>query len=254
MIRGLYTAASGMVAQQKRMDTIANNMANVNTAGFKRDETVVEAFPQLLLSRLNDPGIPGAAKGEIRPLVGGLGTGARLQAVLPIFTQGPLRQTEAPLDVAIAGDGFFVVQTPAGEAYTRNGAFQLDEQGYLVTSAGYRVLGQGGPIRVQPGSKVVIDEQGQVTANGQPVGKLRVVAFANPQALQKLGDSLFQGTGATPLAEPVLRPGFLEQSNVNPVLEMVNMLTAMRTYEAGQKTIQAEDQLLEKAVNEVGRV
>lgn len=253
MIRGLYTAASGMVAQQKRLDTIANNMANVNTAGFKRDEAVLESFPQLLLSRLNDPGVPGADK-NLRPLVGGVGTGARLQAVLPVFTQGPLRLTEAPLDVAIAGAGFFAVQGPNGEAYTRNGAFQLDEQGYLVTSAGYQVLGQNGPIRVQPGSKVVIDEQGQVTANGQPVDRLRVVTFADPQALEKLGDSLFQGNGATVVTDPVLRPGFLEQANVNPVLEMVNMISAMRTYEAGQKTIQAEDQLLEKAANEVGRV
>lgn len=275
MIRGLYTAASGMIMEQTRNDTIANNLANVNTAGYKKDVAVFQTFPEMLISRLGDVDkqpieVEGAETLQKPPVIGTLGTGVRVDGIYQIHKEGPLRETGAPLDLALGGDGFFVIETPRGERYTRNGTFSLDSDGYLVTSEGRRVLGQGGAIQLQPPGaagegKVQVDAAGRVTVDGTLVDTLRVVEFADRRALTKEGDSLFAaGTvqGVAGNAAPTLltgdrlkvMQGYQEQSNVNSVSEMVEMITAMRSYEASQKAVQSEDHLLDKAVNEVGRV
>lgn len=252
MIRGLYTAASGMIVEQQRQDVIANNVANVNTAGFKKDVATFKAFPEMLLNRLNDPEQP-APVPDRRPVIGRVGTGALLDEVITQHGTGPLKQTGTPFDLALNGEGYFTIDTPQGERYTRNGSFSLNADNQLVTSEGYAVLGQNGPITII-GENVQVAEDGTVRVDNANVDTLRIVTFADKKALTKLGDSLFTGGQAQPVLRPMVIQGYQELSNVNPITEMVNMITAMRSYEANQKAIQTHDQLLDKAVNEVGRL
>ncbi|MDI3279769.1 MAG: flagellar basal-body rod protein FlgF [Bacillota bacterium] len=260
MLRGLYTAASGMLLEKTRTDVIANNLANVNTTGFKRDSLLTEAFPQLLLHRLDDPVqqmplVPWPPV-DLRPPVGWVGVGAAVQGTATDFTQGQLVVTDNPLDVALVGRGFLVVEERGGLRYTRNGSLALDSEGYLVTSEGARVLGLNGPVAVS-GSKIQITAEGEVLVDGAYVDTLQVVDFPEPAGLVKEGDSLYRATaaaGAPQPAEAEVRQGVLERSNVNSIQEMIDLIAATRAYEANQKMVLTQDQLLGKAVNEVGRV
>lgn len=252
MIRGLYTSASGMMVEQHRQEVIANNVANVNTAGFKKDVATFKAFPEMLLSRLNDPEQP-APVPDRRPVIGKVGTGALLDEVITMHGTGPMKQTGAPFDLAINGEGYFTIDTPQGERYTRNGSFSLNADKQLVTSEGWAVLGQNGPITVT-GDNVQVTEAGAVMVDNRNVDTLRIVTFADKKALTKEGNSLYVGGQAQVAVRPMVIQGYQELSNVNPVTEMVDMITAMRSYEANQKAIQTHDQLLDKAVNEVGKL
>ncbi|HEY3269341.1 MAG TPA: flagellar basal-body rod protein FlgF [Armatimonadota bacterium] len=236
MIRGITSAAQGMMAQMAAQDVTANNLANVNTSGFKRD---VPAFSVFLT------GADGAAP------ITQLDTQAGCD-----FAQGSLKQTDDKLNFALEGDGFFSVQTAAGVAYTRDGSFTLSADGALVTGSGDAVLGANGPIKLAPGS-FSVDERGVITQNGKAVDTLKVVSFADPQGLRKLGGNLITApfTQATNAATTTkVRQGYLESSNVNSVSEMVSMISGYRAYEASQKAATAQDETLEKLVNEVGRV
>lgn len=250
MLKGIYSAASGMVAEMLRTDTIANNLANVNTNGYKKDIAVTQSFGDLLMSKIEGKETPTE--------VGGVGTGAYVAEVAPTFTAGAYRDTGNPLDVAIEGAGFFTVQTPQGIRYTRDGSFSFDAEGYLVTHDGYQVLGEQGPI--QNTGKInqtfVIDQSGQVFAGKNLLDRLKVVGFPDSSTLQKEGNSLWQATSTgQDLGEATkLRQGSLESSNVNPIGEMVNLITATRAYEINQKIIQTQDDSLSKSVNDVGRV
>ncbi len=238
MIQGLYTAASGMVAHQIRLDMLANNLANVDTAGFKADLVAldVSVAPQDSMSNSSIPmssvlaGRPGV---DPRP--------------------GPLKATGNPLDLAIVGPGLFVVETPQGERYTRAGNFAQDAGGFLTTQNGFRVLGSGGPIAV-PETGLQMDETGRL-ATGET---LRFVAGPERARLIKVGDNLFasEGEAGRPEDLPAARvvQGQVEGSNVNVVMTMVDMLATMRTYEAYQRTIQALDQTVGQAANDLGRV
>ncbi|WP_425058621.1 Flagellar basal-body rod protein FlgG [Sporomusa carbonis] len=245
MIRGIYTAASGMLAETTRTDTIANNLANANTTGYKKDIAVSKDFASLLIRRIND--------GQDAPVIGTLGIGAMIDQVATIQTAGGMRPTGSSLDFAVDGKGFFAIETPAGVRFTRNGAFTRSAQGELVTHEGYRVLGQNGPLRI-PDGKISVDGSGRITNGGIAAGQLRVVEFADERQLVKEGDSLFRAPGNGRPASGNVVQGFLEQSNVNVVSEMVNLIAGYRAYEVNAKTVQAHDQLLDKAVNEVGKV
>ncbi|ADG83714.1 flagellar basal-body rod protein FlgF [Thermincola potens] len=249
MIRGLYTSAAGMLAESARNDVAANNLANVNTTGYKKDAAVFKSFPEMLIQRMEKPDNPAQLKPE---KVGWLGTGVIVDEVITIHTQGQLKETTNPLDMAISGDGYFVIQTPAGERYTRNGAFTLDSEGYLVTSEGNYVLGQRGRIRIG-NNDIVVDKQGNISANGQVIDTLRIVSFNDPNRLVKQGDSLFAGGQPVAGFNGQIMQKALETSNVNPVQEMVDLITIMRAYEANQKMIQAHDQTLGQAINDVAR-
>ena len=146
MIRGLYTGASGMVAQMHRMDALSNNLANVDLTGYKRDTSVHKAFPQLLLRRTNDDGVYNFPPGSMdtAPVVGTLGTGVELNELYTVFEQGALKESGNPFDLALEGEGFFAIQTPQGERYTRNGSFLIDNNGVLVTKEGFPVLAKRG--------------------------------------------------------------------------------------------------------------
>jgi flagellar basal-body rod protein FlgF len=244
LVRGLYTAASGALVAQSQADTIANNLANVNTSGFKRTLLQVQAGAELPVYRLqNDPsstlgGTPTST------FVGGLGTGAEVLDTPAVFEQGALEKTGNSLDVAISGQGFFTLQTPQGVRYTRDGQFTRDPQGYLVTMDGDRVLGNNGtPVQLQAGD-VQIASDGTVRQNGQAVSQLRIVDFANLSAVRPEGDNRFVDTGA---GRPALdttssvNQGFLERSNANVVRSMVDLITAQRWFEANAKVIQTQD-------------
>lgn len=245
MIRGIYTSASGMLAETTRADTIANNLANGNTTGYKKDVAISKDFASILIRRIND--------GQDAPNIGTLGIGAMIDEIATIHTNGAMHPTGNSLDFAVDGKGYFAVETPAGIRFTRNGAFTRNARGELVTSEGQRVLGQNGAIRL-PDGKVNVDGSGRVSVNGINAGQIRLVEFANERELVKEGASLFRAPNNGQQATGKIAQGFLEQSNVNIISEMVNMISGYRAYEVNAKTVQAHDQLLDKAVNEVGKV
>lgn len=247
MIRGIYAAASGMMAEMERSDTIANNLANANTAGFKKDTAITRDFKGMLISRIND--------GAQAPVIGTLGTGVMVDEVATNHAAGGMRPTGNDLDMAIDGQGFFSVETPTGIRYTRNGTFSLNSRSELVTQNGHRVLGQNGPIVINKGGKVTVSPDGRIFADNIQVNQLQVLEFADNRSLIKEGDSLFNaGQAQSQPATGQVKQGMLEQANVNVISEMVNLIAGYRAYEVNAKTVQAHDQLLDKAVNDVGRV
>jgi len=278
MVRGLYTGASGMIAQEARLDAIANNLANVDKAAYKKDLTLFKAFPDMIIRRLNDDGlgITPAGSYDTMPFVGKLGTGVEVNEVYTIHEQGSLMRTENPFDMAMEGNGFFTVMTERGERYTRNGAFTLNKDGILVTHNGLPVLGQNGIIKLQK-NNFMINERGEILVNSalslnpddmigltqnnweQPVviDKLKIVDFENIRELKKEGESLYHETEysgpALPAEEYKVIQGFLEKSNVNAVREMVDMIEVQRSYEANQKAMLTHDQELGRLINEVAR-
>ncbi len=282
MFRGLYTGASGMVAQMHRMDVLSNNLANVDLNGYKRDTSVHKAFPELLVRRMNDDGVYKFPFGsaDMAPVVGKIGTGVEMNEAYTVFTQGALKETENSFDLALEGEGFFTVLTPEGERYTRNGSFTLGKEGLLVTKEGYPVLGSEGPIQIKE-NNFVVDEKGKVYVNStfaddpqrlvaleeneweniELVDSLKIVDFDRSRFIKKQGGSLWRETvdsgpaAAIPEVErPNVRQGFLEGSNVNPVTEMVRMIEVNRAYEANQKVVQSQDSLTGKLINEAVRV
>ncbi len=254
MIRGLYTAATGMNAQTKKMDVIANDLANVNTTGYKKDDVVISAFEKVLVSKIG-----GAPKMGQDGVIGEMSLGIRVDEVYTQFTQGSLIKTDGLTDLALQGSGFFTVQTPAGEAYTRDGKFSISAEGMLVTQEGYAVVGQNGPIEIgeqflNEGGELNIGSYGEITLDGEIIDMLALVDFADTRTLTKMASNLLQSTGEPIPFEGQVTAGFLEASTVNPVTAMVDMITVSRAYESAQKAIQVHDSLLGKAVNEVGRV
>ncbi|MGE5554154.1 MAG: flagellar basal-body rod protein FlgF [Betaproteobacteria bacterium] len=254
MIRGLYIGASGMLAELRRTEVIANNLANAATDGYKRDELVEESFPALLLRRFNDPAGPATLPAGYPPVVGPLNLGAVATETATDWAAGPLTETGNPLDLAIAGEGMFAVQTPNGVRYTRDGAFTRNGQGQLVTESGFPVLGEQGPLALGNG-EVSVAPDGTVSVDGQMVGRLLVIRFPHG-GLVKEGGNLFAAAAAgEPVdSETTVQQGFVERSNVNTVREMIGLIASVRSYEANQRLIQMEDELLQKAVTEVGRV
>lgn len=343
MFRGLYTASTGMINNQHKMDSISNNLSNVNTNGYKKDGVISESFPESLLRRINDSGqakirpfkgvevtrdgeeyllqtqggyfkidtpagvgydnkfkfsvtedgylktyykdngqiksdgenyllgekgriqITGNdieideegnifAGGELidkivtianRHGVGTIGNGVRTDRIFTNFTQGNIRKTDNELDIALNGDGFFKIQTEDGIRYTRDGSFKVNNQGILVTNEGYKVMGVNGDINI--GNNTL-----DFTNN------LDLVEIDNPEFLRKQGDNLYKILEGQTAEEAAFTgevfSGYLEESNVETIKEMVEMISTMRNYEANQKNIQAYDGVLEKAVNEIGRV
>lgn len=252
MIRGIYTATSGMIAEEMRTNTIANNIANANTAGYKKDVHVAKEFKNELITRLYDQD----DKGENRDL-GSMGFGVITEANFTNHSMGSLQGSNNPLDLAIEGEGYFSVQTGQGVRYTRDGSFKINAAQQLVTSDGYIVRGQGGaPITVLERGAIHIDPDGNVYSDNQNVGQLELTNFENKVRLTKEGANLFradEGANATPTNTKV-RQGYLEMANVNVVQEMVNLITSFRAYEINSKAVQTSDQLTDKAVNQVPNI
>jgi flagellar basal-body rod protein FlgG len=232
-----------MLAAEIRQDVIANNLANATNPGFKGDKLVQSAFGDMLL-----------ANTQTGATIGPLSVGAQVTSITPDLANGGLRFTQNPLDVAIAGTGWFTVSTAAGTVYTRNGAFTTNAAGDITTAQGDAVLGvDGKPINVGGGGRIGIDTQGVVTVAGKAVGKLAITAL-DDASVKKLGSNYYTGTAKTGVSLGKVAQGALEAANVNTVTEMVSLIDNMRIFEAGQKSMRAIDDTLEKAVNQVGRI
>lgn len=353
MNRGLYISATSLATNQKRLDVLANNLANVNTTGYKKDLSLMETFPEKLLSRINDTnprvritgpneieyeqdgevyrartqngyfvvrtpygedsyvkeiqfiiddegylrtyyiddqgeyktdyenyitdgaGNPLQGAGDMEALlegivyyppshvIGTMSAGVKFKKVFTDYSPGELMETGGTFDLALVGEGFFKIQGEDGYTYyTRDGSFLVNEEGYLTTLRGEMVLGNGGPIAID-GEKVEIDGDGLVRVDDNIVGTLDIVDIANKEFLRKIGDNRYRmaldENGEEIPAEEIpfegrLLQGFLEGSNVNAIDEMVEMITLLREFEAGQRAIRAQDEMLEKSSNEIGRV
>jgi flagellar basal-body rod protein FlgG len=257
LVRGLYTAASGALVAQAQADVIANNLANVNTSGFKRTLLQVQSGPELGLYR--NENIPSGTVGGTpsNSFVGALGMGAQVMDTPADFEQGTLAQTGNPLDLAIQGNAFFAVQTPQGVRYTRDGQFSEDPTGRLVTMDGDLVLGNNGPIQLQQNGKVQIGRNGQITQNGQAVDTIALVQFGNLTQLRPEGDNRFVASNAALPARATtgstIHQGFLEKSNANVVRSMVDLITAQRWFEANTKVMQTQDQANAWAIETVAK-
>lgn len=257
MLRALQAASTGMEAQQMKLNTIANNLANVNTTGFKKNKI---EFQDMLYQKRRAVGAEEGA-GNLVPAGVETGNGTRVVSTAKIYTQGQLLQTGEKMDVAIQGDGFFEVQRPDGTtAYTRDGGFKVAADGTVVTNDGLPVLGGFQPIPVDA-QNVSISSNGQVTIEtpgGQQNFQLQLVRFNNPAGLRSEGGNLFVETpasGAPNLGNPSeagfgsLLQNYLETSNVNVAEEMVNMILAQRAYEVNAKAIQSSDQMMQETNN-----
>ncbi|NLV17326.1 MAG: flagellar hook-basal body protein [Syntrophomonadaceae bacterium] len=255
MIRGLYTASSGMMVQMTRQDVLSNNLANVNTAGFKKDVVVSQDFPSMLLERMGETERRGSAPRPAEPVrIGSLGTGTAIADIFTDHSLGSLRATQNPLDFALGPDTYFMVETPQGTAYTRNGAFTLNADGRLVTGSGYAVMGKEGYIESE--EKMDFDGQGNVLQDGEIINAFNIVRVNDPDRFSKIGDDLLVLEGQDPevLDNPQVMLGHLEISNVNAIQEMVDLITVVRSYEVLQKVIQSQDSTLDKVINQVGRL
>ena len=259
MIRALRSAASGMFAQELKLDNISNNLANVNTTGFKKSEVQF----QDLMYQVIRPASASYGSNVIEPVELSVGHGVRPIANTRSFSQGTLTQTENPLDLAINGEGFFQVLLPDGtEAYTRDGQLQIDPDGRLVTSNGYELEPR---VNLPPDTEaVIVNRDGIIMAltTGQSVpeeiGQIELARFINPAGLTAIGQNLFQETIAS--GPPIrgegglegfgqIEQGYLEASNVSVVEEMIDMITAQRAYELNSKTIKTAETMLERVVN-----
>jgi flagellar basal-body rod protein FlgG len=260
MVRSLYTAATGMEAQQLFMDTISHNLSNVNTTGFKRSKV---EFQDLLYQTLKEPGVLNQ-EGEMAPTGIEVGLGVKPAATQKIFDEGSLSQTGNPLDVAIQGEGFFQVTLPDGTiGYTRDGSFKKTAEGTIVSSDGYPLSQQinipqgASQLNIDSASgKVTVILAGQQTST--ELGQIELARFVNPAGLKSLGDNLYSETEAS--GQPTinapsedgmgtLSQGYLETSNVQIVDEMVNMISAQRAYEIVSKSVQVADEMMQVANN-----
>ena len=261
LVRGLYTAASGALAAQTMADTVANNLANVTSSGFKETLLQIQSAPSLNIYRIQtDPGrVPDKALAgvPVAQYVGALGTGAQIYDTPVDYKQGTLEQTGNSLDLALVGaNGFFSVQTPQGVRYTRDGQFSLDNNGNLVTQDGNLVTGtNGGPITI-PAGPFSVATDGTISQNGAQVGQINLTQFTNLVALRKQGDNLFVNTGAAqpqPAAGVSMQQGFLEKSSGNVIRSMVDLIVAERWFDANSKSIKAEDSATGTAIAKLGR-
>ena len=259
-MKALSTAATGMLAQQLNVEVISNNIANLNTTGFKRRRA---EFQDLLYQNIERVGANSSDAGTVVPTGIQVGVGVRAAGVYRIAEQGSLEGTENPYDVAINGRGFFRVQLPDGsDAYTRAGSFQLDQNGQLVTSDGFPV--QPGINIPQEARDITINQQGEIQATldgqvaPQVVGQLELAIFPNDVGLEAIGRNMFletQASGAASVATPgtqgfgFVLQGFVETSNVNAVTEITNLISAQRAYELNSKVIQTADEMLNAASN-----
>jgi flagellar basal-body rod protein FlgF len=247
MLDELEIAGNAMQHRMTQLEVVSNNLANANTVGYKRDDLFVHELDQ----QIKEQAYPHSGSTKV-PNPG----------ELIDFSQGALVGTGRPFDVAISGNGLFTIETPAGTAYTRDGRFELNREGILTTMDGFAVLGEGGAIEVDmqqfTENDVVINDVGEVILDNNVIDKLQIVQVGDPRNFIKAGSNLFhladQVGQPAPLENPGVRHKFLEQSNVEPVTEMVAMMEIFHFFQTSHKMIQAQDSTLNKAVNDIGRV
>ncbi|MBO4310283.1 MAG: flagellar hook-basal body protein [Lachnospiraceae bacterium] len=263
MLKGLYTAYTGMLNEQNRMDVLTNNLANSATVGFKKEGTTSQGFDNVLAYRIKDL----EGNGTWNNVNIGIGTpGVKIGENYVDYSQGAFRETGNEFDLAISGSGFFNIEftDKAGNTstvYTRDGNFSLTKEGYLVTKDGDFVIGTGANgsanhIQIDPTKEASIDRAGRIMQNNQVVGQIKITDFEDYNYLERYGENFFTPVEGAKIIEPDCKviSGYLEQSNVQTVEEMVNLITITRQYEANQKIIQTYDTSLEIAVNRLGKL
>lgn len=259
MIKGLYTSYTGMVNEQHRLDTLANNLANADTNGYKKEGATSQAFDDLLAYKIKDV----SEAGNLPRRMGVINPGVKIGENYLDWSEGPFKETGNTYDLAIAGNGFFAVEftSKSGETstkYTRDGNFAVDAKGNLVTQEGDYVLDSAGShIKLNPSIEASINRQGQIIQNGQVVAKVGVTDFENYDYIEKYGENYYQpvdGATINKNSPYQIYSGYLETSNVSVVDEMVNMIAIQRSYEANQKLIQTFDSTLEISATRIGRV
>ena len=251
MVRGLYTAYTGMMNQQARLDVITNNLANASTVGYKKEGSTSQAFDSMYTQKIKD-----GSEYYINRTIGKESLGVKIGETYTDYTQGSFKVTGNTYDLALEGDGFFNVSYTSKSGvtttrYTRDGSFSVNNENMLVTEDGDYLLGESGRIQVPQGAKITVDEEGNIYADDEYVDKLKITDFKDYNYLQKFGENLYTAVdGATEkTADCKVRQGYLEMSNINVISEMVEMITISRAYESNQKAIQTIDSSLEKSVN-----
>jgi len=245
MIQGIYLASQGMTMLMQKQDQIANNLANINTTGYKESGLFAKELNKCLADTKRQPYVNMAIKPD---------------EVYVDYSEGAPRTTGNPMDLLVKGSGFFTVMTPNGVGYTRNGNFSSDPDGFLVNSEGWKVMSKEGYIKLdQDAPAPTVTGEGEVLQGNETKGILRIVDFEKPYNLLRMGTSCFIPKNADetkPIQSPgyVIRQGFLESSNVNIIKNMVEMIAAYRNFEADQRALLAQDQTLDKAANQVGRI
>jgi flagellar basal-body rod protein FlgF len=260
MLKNVYSPLSAGKGQERLLDVLANNIANTNTPGFKEQQVSFTALLSNPWPSYRNPNPPAPFQTnmqELYPLRGNEMGYTATSMVTTSFEQGPVSQTGNPLDVAVQGNGFFVVETPFGERYTRDGSFALTPDGTLVTRSGAVVQGENGPITGLEEATITVLDNGDVLSDDRFIDRLRIQAFEEPELLQRLGDNLYVHDGSPENLTQFtgrLAQHHLEGSNASPMRNMTSMITAHRMYEALQKAIQAQDKTMEKGANEIGLV
>ncbi len=257
MVKGLYTAYTGMINEQHRMDVLTNNLANSDTNGYKKEGATSQAFDTVLVDKIKDLSEPG----RLNRNVGKANFGVKIGENYTDYSQGAFKVTGNKYDLAIAGDGFFNVEftNKAGVTstkYTRDGAFVVNTEGYLVTKDGDFVLGESGRIKIDPTQDVAIDARGYISQNGTEIGKIKLTDFMDLNYLEHYGENYYQPVeGATEKTTVgAIRQGYIETSNVQVVQEMVEMISVSRQYESNQKLITTIDETLGIASQQLGKV
>ena len=257
MVRGLYAAYTGMINQQKRMDTVTNNLANATTTGYKREGLTSKSFDQMLTVKIKDLSVPYLNEG-----IGRMSLGVKIGENYTDYSQGSFKETGNTYDLALDGNGFFAVSFTDKNGsesvkYTRDGEFTTDVDGYLRTLEGDYVQGQGGNIMIPTeAARITIDENGDIYADDEYVDTLQIVDFEDYNYLEHYGENYYEPVeGYTERAgDYKIMSGYLEMSNMSVVNEMVNMISVSRAYETNQKIVQSYDATLEIAANQLGKV
>ena len=258
MLKGLYTAYTGMLNEQHRLDTLTNNLANASTVGFKKEGATSESFRDVLTVKIKDT----STNSYMNERIGRANPGVKIGENYTNYTQGSFRITDNTYDLALAGEGFFAIEftNKAGETstmYTRGGQFTLNRDGYLVTEDGDYVLDtQNRRIRLNTLQDAKIDENGRITQNGTNVATIQVADFEDYNYLEKYGETYYRPIEGARLTrgDALIKSGYLEMANVQIVSEMVNLIAITRAYESNQKIIQTYDGSLEIAATQLGRV
>lgn len=256
MVKGLYTAYTGMINEQHRMDVLTNNLANASTVGFKKEGATSQAFDEVLALKIKDT----TDASIVRPL-GDVSMGVKIGENYTDYSQGSFRETGNTYDIAISGTGFFTIEfkNKAGETstkYTRDGNFTLNKDGYLVTKDGDYVLGTNGRIKIDPLQSSVIDKQGRIYQGDKLVATLKITDFEDYNYLEHYGENYYQTVDGAKEKNGEFQTiaGYLEMSNMSVVQEMVNMISVSRAYETNQKIVQTYDSSLEIAANQLGKI
>ena len=259
MLRGLYTAYTGMLNEQYRLDIMSNNLANADTVGYKKEGSTSQAYSEVMAVKIKDttenPNTP--------KQLGNMSLGVKIGETYTDFSQGSFRETGNTYDLALSGDGFFNIEftNKAGETstkYTRAGNFTLTKDGYLVTKDGDFVLGENGKIQLSTtAGNTVVSQDGSIYQDGELVAKLKITEFEDTNYLTHYGENMWdakEGAVAEDATDAKVHQGYLEMSNISVVTEMVNMISIQRQYEANQKLITTYDESLDKSVNQIGRI